>query len=113
LPPAEAAAPKTPPAADGDGGKDAGKLSPSVRRLVEENHLDPSAIPASGRDGRLTKSDVGGFLGKQPAGGPPRTAGAPPPAAPATPAPAARAPAPPPAAAAGGGRAPRRPPTAP
>ncbi len=41
------------------------KLSPSVRRLVQENRLDPGAIPASGRDGRLTKSDVVGFLGKQ------------------------------------------------
>jgi 2-oxoglutarate dehydrogenase E2 component (dihydrolipoamide succinyltransferase) len=42
------------------------KLSPSVRRLVEENRLDPGAIPSSGRDGRLTKSDVVGFLGRQP-----------------------------------------------
>ena len=42
------------------------RLSPSVRRLVEENRLDPGAIPASGRDGRLTKSDVVDFLGKQP-----------------------------------------------
>ena len=49
--------------------KDAGKLSPSVRRLVEENKLDPGAIPASGKDGRLTKSDVVDFLGKQPNGG--------------------------------------------
>jgi 2-oxoglutarate dehydrogenase E2 component (dihydrolipoamide succinyltransferase) len=48
-------------------GKDAGKLSPSVRRLVEENKLDPGAIAGSGKDGRLTKSDVVGFLGKQPA----------------------------------------------
>jgi 2-oxoglutarate dehydrogenase E2 component (dihydrolipoamide succinyltransferase) len=47
--------------------RDAGKLSPSVRRLVEENQLDPQAIPASGRDGRLTKSDIVGFLGKKPA----------------------------------------------
>src|SRR5882672_3039615 len=46
-------------------GKDAGKLSPSVRRLVEENKLDPGAIAGSGKDGRLTKSDVVGFLGKQ------------------------------------------------
>jgi 2-oxoglutarate dehydrogenase E2 component (dihydrolipoamide succinyltransferase) len=98
---ATAAAAKTPPATDGDGGKDAGKLSPSVRRLVEENRLDPSAIPASGRDGRLTKSDVVGFLGKQPAEAVPRPAGAPPPAAPAAPAPAARAPTPRPAAPAG------------
>jgi 2-oxoglutarate dehydrogenase E2 component (dihydrolipoamide succinyltransferase) len=49
-----------------DGGKDTGKLSPSVRRMVEENHLNPAAIPASGRDGRITKSDVVGFLGKKP-----------------------------------------------
>jgi 2-oxoglutarate dehydrogenase E2 component (dihydrolipoamide succinyltransferase) len=102
---AKAAAANTPPAADSDGGKDAGKdagkLSPSVRRLVEENHLDPSAIPASGRDGRLTKSDVVGFLDKQPAQATARTAGAAAPAAAATPAPAARAPTPRPAAAAG------------
>jgi 2-oxoglutarate dehydrogenase E2 component (dihydrolipoamide succinyltransferase) len=84
---------RPPPAADGDGGKDAGKLSPSVRRLVEENHLDPSAIPASGRDGRLTKSDVVGFLGKQPAQAPPGSAGAAAPAA-VPPAPVARAPIP-------------------
>jgi 2-oxoglutarate dehydrogenase E2 component (dihydrolipoamide succinyltransferase) len=43
----------------------AGKLSPSVRRLVEENKLDPGAIPASGKDGRLTKSDVVDFLSKK------------------------------------------------
>jgi len=49
---AAAAAAKTPAAADSDGGKDAGKLSPSVRRLVEENHLDPSAIrPRDGMAG--------------------------------------------------------------
>ncbi len=39
------------------------KLSPSARRLVEENRLDAAAIPASGRDGRLTKADVIGYLG--------------------------------------------------
>jgi 2-oxoglutarate dehydrogenase E2 component (dihydrolipoamide succinyltransferase) len=33
-------------------------MAPSVRRLVEENKLTPSAIPASGKDGRLTKGDV-------------------------------------------------------
>src|SRR5229473_8198767 len=76
-PAAASAAAKSAPAAstvkegDGEAGKDAGKLSPSVRRLVEENKLDPGAIPASGRDGRLTKSDVVGFLGKQPAQAPP------------------------------------------
>ena len=70
----------------------AGKLSPSVRRLVEENKLDPGAIPASGKDGRLTKSDVVDFLGKQQT---PVTDRAEPPAP--VSAPAARAPAAPPA----------------
>ncbi len=60
-----AAAPeaKSAPAKEDAAGKD--KLSPSVRRLVEENRLDPGTIPSSGRDGRLTKSDVVGFLGQQ------------------------------------------------
>src|SRR5471032_1509539 len=44
---------------------DDGRLSPSVRRLVEENHLDPAAISGSGRDGRVTKSDVVDFLDKK------------------------------------------------
>jgi 2-oxoglutarate dehydrogenase E2 component (dihydrolipoamide succinyltransferase) len=48
-----------------DAAEAAGKLSPSVRRLVEENKLDPASIPASGKDGRLTKSDVVDFLGKK------------------------------------------------
>ncbi len=64
---AAAAAKAAAPAAISESeGKDAGKLSPSVRRLVEENNLDPGAIAGSGKDGRLTKSDVVGFLGKQP-----------------------------------------------
>jgi len=66
--PAAAARPSAPPrpaAAAAEAGKDAGKLSPSVRRLVEENHLDPGAIAGSGRDGRLTKSDVVDYLGKK------------------------------------------------
>ena len=53
--PAAAAAAKAPV-------EDAGKLSPSARRLVEENQLDASDIPASGKDGRITKGDVMGFL---------------------------------------------------
>jgi 2-oxoglutarate dehydrogenase E2 component (dihydrolipoamide succinyltransferase) len=62
--PAPAAAP--PAAAKAAAPAEATKLSPSVRRLVEENKLDPAAVPATGRDGRLTKSDVTGFLDKQP-----------------------------------------------
>lgn len=33
-------------------------LSPAVRRLIEENNLDPAQISGSGKDGRLTKADV-------------------------------------------------------
>ena len=33
-------------------------LAPSVRRLVEEHALDPAAIAASGKGGRLNKGDV-------------------------------------------------------
>src|SRR5579863_3142100 len=40
-------------------------LSPSVRRLVEENKLNPAAIAGSGRDGRLTKGDVLEHLAKR------------------------------------------------
>jgi 2-oxoglutarate dehydrogenase E2 component (dihydrolipoamide succinyltransferase) len=91
--PAEAAKSAAPAAAksgsaNGGAAADAGKLSPSVRRLVEENKLDPSGIPGSGRDGRLTKSDVVDYLEKRPAGS---SSGA---AAPAT----ARSPAPAPGA---------------
>ncbi|MBV6423650.1 MAG: Dihydrolipoyllysine-residue succinyltransferase component of 2-oxoglutarate dehydrogenase complex [Steroidobacteraceae bacterium] len=81
----QAAGGAQPNAAAAPPGAEAAKLSPSVRRLVEENRLDPGQIPASGKDGRLTKSDVVGFLDRK------STAPAAP-AAPATPAarPAAR-----------------------
>lgn len=42
-------------------------LSPAVRRLVAEHALDPAQIPASGREGRLTKQDVLDFLETGPA----------------------------------------------
>jgi 2-oxoglutarate dehydrogenase E2 component (dihydrolipoamide succinyltransferase) len=95
---AASAAPKAAPAAaeakvqvkaDGDAAKD--KLSPSVRRLVEENRLDTRAIPASGRDGRLTKSDVVEFLDKQPQSAAGVHKGSAPGAVAASPVPAARA----------------------
>ena len=40
----------------------AGKLSPSVKRLVEENKLAAKEIAGSGRDGRITKVDVAEHL---------------------------------------------------
>ncbi|ABA56645.1 2-oxoglutarate dehydrogenase E2 component [Nitrosococcus oceani ATCC 19707] len=52
-------------------------LSPAVRRLVREHQLDPRGIPATGRDGRLTKADVVQFLQaeeeQEPAATPPPT----------------------------------------
>jgi 2-oxoglutarate dehydrogenase E2 component (dihydrolipoamide succinyltransferase) len=40
----------------------AGKLSPAARRMVEENRLSPGQIAGSGRDGRISKSDVAQHL---------------------------------------------------
>ncbi len=40
----------------------AAKLSPAAKRMVEENKLDPKAVTGSGRDGRVSKSDVANFL---------------------------------------------------
>src|SRR6185437_2406394 len=93
---AAAAAKAAPPAEELKAtGTDAGKekLSPSVRRLIEENRLDAAAIPASGRDGRLTKSDVVDFLGRKSSSSPAAAAASGPDTAPAA-APAARATAP-------------------
>ena len=53
--PAPAAAPKVSMAGDFP-------LAPSVRHLVDEHGLDPRKISASGKDGRLTKADVIGYI---------------------------------------------------
>ena len=37
---------------------DPGRLSPAVRRLVDEHGLDASIISGTGRDGRITKGDM-------------------------------------------------------
>src|SRR5690606_14407646 len=57
-------------------------LAPSVRRLVAEHDIDPAAVPASGKDGRLTKGDVLAYMDRASAAKPAPEA-----------APAARAPA--------------------
>lgn len=44
------------------GGSGAGKTSPAVRRLLDEHDLDATMIKGSGRNGRITKSDVMKFL---------------------------------------------------
>ena len=38
------------------------KLSPAVRRLLDEHDLDATSVSGSGKDGRLTKSDVMAYL---------------------------------------------------
>ncbi|HEV7368856.1 2-oxoglutarate dehydrogenase complex dihydrolipoyllysine-residue succinyltransferase [Arenibaculum sp.] len=60
-------------------------LSPAVRKLVDDNGLDPSAIRPTGKDGRLTKEDVLKHLSAAPEAKP-----APAPEAKPAPAPAAK-----------------------
>jgi 2-oxoglutarate dehydrogenase E2 component (dihydrolipoamide succinyltransferase) len=40
----------------------AAKLSPAAKRMAEENNLDPKSLVGSGRDGRVSKSDVANYL---------------------------------------------------
>jgi 2-oxoglutarate dehydrogenase E2 component (dihydrolipoamide succinyltransferase) len=40
----------------------AAKMSPAVRRLLDEHDLDATIIIGSGKDGRITKSDVMSYL---------------------------------------------------
>ncbi|HSL59657.1 MAG TPA: biotin/lipoyl-containing protein, partial [Acidimicrobiales bacterium] len=54
-----APAPAPPAAGGGGGGGGGGKLlSPVVRRLIAEHHLDPEQIEGTGAGGRITRSDV-------------------------------------------------------
>ena len=43
------------------------KTSPAVRKLINDNNLDASQIPATGKEGRITKEDVKKFLEGAPA----------------------------------------------
>ncbi|WP_262693941.1 2-oxoglutarate dehydrogenase complex dihydrolipoyllysine-residue succinyltransferase [Kordiimonas aquimaris] len=53
---APAATPTPTPAAEQS--KDLMPMSPAVRRMVEDYHLDAASIKGTGKDGRLTKADV-------------------------------------------------------
>jgi 2-oxoglutarate dehydrogenase E2 component (dihydrolipoamide succinyltransferase) len=64
----------------------AAKLSPAAKRVVEENKLDPNAVAGSGRDGRVSKSDVVNYLSAKDAT--PQVVKAPPPPAAKTSSPA-------------------------
>ncbi len=70
-----AAAPSAPPERRAEGqrervetaprpaeGRDAQRVGPAVRKLVEEHDLDVSSIHGTGREGRVTKGDVLGYL---------------------------------------------------
>ncbi len=59
---AASATPAAQESAPANSAEDAHKLSPAVKVLVEENKLDVSAIPATGKDGRHTKEDILKFL---------------------------------------------------
>ena len=92
---AEAPPPKPAPAAPPQAEPER-PLSPSVRRIVAENRLDPATIAGTGKDGRITKGDALAALEAR-AAPPPAAAprAAPPSTSPSTsPAPAAKAPEP-------------------
>ncbi len=57
------------------------RLSPAVRRLVEEHGIDVNAITATGPNGRILKEDVLNYFAEQ--ASPEQTAPTPPPAEPA------------------------------
>jgi 2-oxoglutarate dehydrogenase E2 component (dihydrolipoamide succinyltransferase) len=62
---AQRAAKDSAPTADDDEDSDSSdKLSPSVRRMLDEHGLDAAKIKGTGRHGRLTKQDVQEFLSR-------------------------------------------------
>ena len=59
---ASAAAKPAPVAVSAAAGKAAAELSPAGLRVVSEEKIDPTKVPASGRDGRVTKEDLVNFM---------------------------------------------------
>lgn len=74
-----AATPATPPPA-----REGARLSPAVRRLVQEHRLDIGQVQGTGMGGRITREDVLNFIETGPKPGTPATAAASPTPAPAT-----------------------------
>jgi len=62
-------APAAAPAAKAESAP-APKLAPAARRIVEEQRIDAGVISGSGRDGRITKTDVVNHLAAKPAAAP-------------------------------------------
>ncbi len=91
--PVAKAAPPEAPAAVPAAASEVAPLAPAVRRLVVEHGLDPQAIHASGRDGRLTKEDVLNHVAQGKAATPAAATTVAPVAAPPSEAPVAKGPA--------------------
>lgn len=80
---AESTASESAPASESDNSsEDASNLiiSPAAKKLIAENNLDAAQIPASGKDGRLTKEDVVNFVNQNKQSAAPATQAAPAPA---------------------------------
>ena len=64
--PAKTAAPPSPSKASSNEGDDLPKnvedLSPAARRVATENRIDPSQVPGTGRDSRVTKEDLVNYM---------------------------------------------------
>lgn len=58
-PPATARAQRFAPAGAGE------RLSPVVRRMIAEHQLNPAEIKGTGRDGRITREDVVGYIAQR------------------------------------------------
>lgn len=73
----EAAPAKAAPEAKSAKTSDDPKTSPAVRKLINDNNLDASQIPATGKDGRITKEDVQKYIDSGAASSAPAAAAAP------------------------------------
>ena len=83
---AGASAPAAEAATDAAPAGDAEKVGPAARKLIDENGLDASQIPGTGKNGGITKEDVMNFMANKPASAPAAAAPSAAPAAAAQPA---------------------------
>lgn len=67
---AGAAAPTAEAATETAPAGDAEKVGPAARKLIDENGLDASQIPGTGKNGGITKEDVMNFMANKPASAP-------------------------------------------
>ena len=67
---AGAAAPAAEAATEAAPAGDAEKVGPAARKLIDENNLDASQIPGTGKNGGITKEDVMNFIANKPASAP-------------------------------------------